>query len=91
MDLPGQTIFVSKPLSPTSNSTLSPELQTQSNLPGMPGYVGTIRISEDDKIPDENDTRDSVEGIKDYDEEPSVDPAIPSSSPTRPVSLKRRR
>jgi exonuclease VII small subunit len=75
-DIPGQTIFVSKPLSPTS--TLSPEVQTQSNVPGMPGYVGTIKVSEDDATPDEHPTKESVDEIKDYEEEPSIDPSIPS-------------
>ena len=70
-------------------SPSSPILNTQSNLPGMPGYVGSIRINNDDTIPEENPNRESVEGIKDYEEEPEATTAIPSGSPSTSPSTSR--
>jgi hypothetical protein len=98
--LPGQTVSLSKQQSATlpssPSSPTSPVLKTQTNLPGMPGYVGSIKINEDDDIPIENAKKESVEAIKDYEEESSVAPsAIPSGSPStspstsRPVSPQR--
>ena len=59
----------------------SPQVSKPStNLPGIQGFTGTVKVNDDDTIPDMDETRESVDKIKDYDEE--TNPDIPSDSPS---------
>ena len=69
--LPGQIpgSLSSSPVKMTTASTATPSMR--SNLPGIQGYSGTIKVSDaDDMIPEEGNKGDDVQGIKDYEEEP---------------------
>lgn len=59
----------------------SPQVSKPStSLPDIQGFTGSIKVNDNDDIPEENETRESVDKIKDYDEE--TNPGIPSDSPS---------
>ena len=59
----------------------SPQVSKPStNLPGIQGFIGSIKVNDNDDIPKEDEVRESVDKIKDYDEETNTD--IPSDSPS---------
>ena len=77
MQLPGQTV-----LQPSTQVSLQVS-KPSTNLPGIQGFIGSIKVNDNDAIPEDNkdnETRESVDKIKDYDEE--TNPDIPSDSPS---------
>jgi len=69
----------------TTTTTSQPADATRPKLPGLPGYSGMIKISEDDdNIPDEGSEKDDAEGINDYEEEggEKVEPQKVKFAPT---------